>query len=75
MRRVELVVMWLSGCWMSGIGIRMVVQHFFGHGQLYNPVLFDALFDWAPMAILGILSLYISLSEAIPRLIRRWRNV
>jgi hypothetical protein len=49
------IILFASGCWMIGEGLRMAVMAIFykGQGWSYFPNAFDLFFDWLPLVILG----------------------
>lgn len=47
----------LAGCWLFGVGFRMVTQFMLSSSSLYpaqTPFMFDWWFDWLPMLPLGL---------------------
>jgi hypothetical protein len=52
-----------AGCWMAGEGARMVMMGLFHQDQYYQPNLFDILFDWVPLTVIGIIFLTIGIRD------------
>ena len=50
-----------AGCWMLGEGARMVTMGLFYPEHVYRPNTFDLLFDWAPLTLLGLLFMGMSI--------------
>jgi len=51
----------VSGAIMIGHGARMIYQGLFNPNSYYSPNLFDILFDWTTLLILGIFMFYFGL--------------
>lgn len=55
------IIFILAGCWLFGIGFRMITQFILNPGSIYpaqTPENFDFWFDWLPQVPLGIYILY-----------------
>jgi hypothetical protein len=47
----------VAGCWLFGVGFRMVTNYVVNPGTVYpspTPFMFDWWFDWLPMVFLGL---------------------
>ena len=69
LKKRDLVVFWLLGCWATGLGLRMIYEHYYAPPDWYYfPITWDVFFDWTPLVLFGLYSLYFSMSR-IHRLI------
>ena len=55
------IIIILSGAIMIGHGVRMIYQGLFHPQSYYSPNLFDILFDWTTLLILGVILFYFGL--------------
>jgi len=63
MKFLKKLLIVLNGSWSVGIGLRMLSEGL--KGSIYKPCLFDILFDWLGLAILGIASIVIVITSRL----------
>jgi hypothetical protein len=62
-KKIKMLLLLLLVGWSVGLSLRFLVEYFINGHNLYNIVLFDMLFDWLGMFLLGIANLGVFLHE------------
>ncbi len=60
---IKTTILTLSGGIMMAHGTRMIFQGIFKPNSFYQPTLFDILFDWTTLTILGAIVFYYSITN------------
>lgn len=69
MNRKSILLRVLLISWATGLGSRFIFEFLIENKNIYTPNLFDLVFDWSGLIILGILNLILLIYEyyAMPK--------